>query len=282
MDWRAKSQSRSRSRLPDKAMMDWRAQSRSRSRAPDFRLAGVALPPVASYDMATAQLNLNAPSRFYGDHGIIPASLDNDNIHYDLAQSLGLSGDAFGSYGVDGVDLPELVSPVEQVEGSLHNVSLPVPGAQAAADLDWSSVPSSYDLGIHSYPITKEPISKSPVVASQAQQQLQQLMQPVSPRVLLLTPHPHCLLTLRISIAFSSASQAIRAPALAYSCCWGAQWTCSPPLGAESGSPHDNDANTVRLALLHISCTYCSPSLDYGSLLLWWHGRQPHGTAALL
>lgn len=105
MDWRAKSQSRSRSRAPD--TMDWRAQSRSRSRAPDFRVA-VAPPTV---DVATATANF---SRFYGDgsgtttpSGSTSASSstpnttaqDSRSAHVQLAASLGLSPNPVDSYG---------------------------------------------------------------------------------------------------------------------------------------------------------------------------------------
>jgi GATA-binding protein len=87
MDWRAKSQSRSRSRAPE--AMDWRAQSRSRSRAPDFRVS-VAPPTV---DATTATANF---SRFYGDNSstttsTITGSHDSRSAHVQLAASLGLS-----------------------------------------------------------------------------------------------------------------------------------------------------------------------------------------------
>lgn len=68
MDWRAKSQSRSRSRPPD--YMDWRAQSRSRSRAPDFR---VRAPSLSNVEVNTASATANL-SRFFGDSGV-PASI---------------------------------------------------------------------------------------------------------------------------------------------------------------------------------------------------------------
>lgn len=114
MDWRAKSQSRSRSRAPD--TMDWRAQSRSRSRAPDFRVA-VAPPAV---DAATATANF---SRFYGDGSgsstptvatstapsssstpTSGAAQDSRSAHVQLAASLGLSPNPVESYNTNGFD----------------------------------------------------------------------------------------------------------------------------------------------------------------------------------
>lgn len=94
MDWRAKSQSRSRSRAPE-ASMDWRAQSRSRSRAPIFR-APVPLAPLASYDTASAQ---HISSRFFGDRGGVPITPAEELANFDLAASLGLatSGSTFTS-----------------------------------------------------------------------------------------------------------------------------------------------------------------------------------------
>ena len=63
MDWRAKSQSRSRSRAPD--LMDWRGASRSRSRAPDLRVT--AIPPTVDSTAATANF-----ARFsYGHTGAL-------------------------------------------------------------------------------------------------------------------------------------------------------------------------------------------------------------------
>lgn len=109
MDWRAKSQSRSRSRAPDVAM-DWRAASRSRSRAPDFR---VARPPSLSgveVSSATAQL-----SRFHNDTGgRVTATEEDDKSRISFAESLGLSpgADFFASPpGVNGTPLDYGSSP---------------------------------------------------------------------------------------------------------------------------------------------------------------------------
>lgn len=108
MDWRAKSQSRSRSRAPDVAM-DWRAASRSRSRAPDFR---VARPPSLSgveVSSATAQL-----SRFHNDSGgRVTATEEDDKNRISFAESLGLSPgpDFFASPGVNGTPLDYGSSP---------------------------------------------------------------------------------------------------------------------------------------------------------------------------
>lgn len=90
MDWRAKSQSRSRSRAPD-AAMDWRAQSRSRSRAPAFRTP---MPPPETFP-ATAHV-----SRFHSD-----TSSSGENAVFNLAASLGLgppSDSLSGAYGFEG------------------------------------------------------------------------------------------------------------------------------------------------------------------------------------
>ena len=130
MDWRAKSQSRSRSRAPD-AMMDWRAQSRSRSRAPAFRVP-LPLAPVSTYDNASAQ---HLGSRFFGDTGgfVTPAE---EKAHHDLASSLGLeSGNGDFLNGLSDYDAFNAVSrstnagPTSAVEDSLNHLINPQPPA---------------------------------------------------------------------------------------------------------------------------------------------------------
>ncbi|KAK4704931.1 hypothetical protein P7C70_g1272, partial [Phenoliferia sp. Uapishka_3] len=87
MDWRAKSQSRSRSRAPDMAM-DWRAPSRSRS-----RLRAPVAPPTLSAPTITTVPVTASLSRFFGDSGSVADTRDTrlDNVQEDLAASLGLS-----------------------------------------------------------------------------------------------------------------------------------------------------------------------------------------------
>lgn len=99
MDWRAKSQSRSRSRAPGESMMDWRAQSRSRSRAPAFRTP---MPPPEVFP-AVAHA-----SRFRSDSTTSTTTI-NESAVLTLAASLGLSpnNDLFGNSngGFDGSGL---------------------------------------------------------------------------------------------------------------------------------------------------------------------------------
>lgn len=86
MDWRAKSQSRSRSRA-DMGGMDWRAQSRSRSRAPDFRAPRP--PSLANVEVSSVTAQF---SRFHNDTGGVVASPPAEDV-LSLAASLGLSPD---------------------------------------------------------------------------------------------------------------------------------------------------------------------------------------------
>lgn len=202
MDWRAKSQSRSRSRLPD-AMMDWRAQSRSRSRAP------VPLPPLASYDSVTAQLNhlpavLSAAStsRFYGDHGgLSPEEAREDDSHFDLAY-LGLSpGGEYSTPYADDFDYSLLASKsttvvpkaeeenttnLSSIENTLNQlIGLQPPSSTSGtlSPLPWTVVDSGISNGTeqqtapYSYKLNKAAPAEG---YSLAQQQLQQLVNQVS------------------------------------------------------------------------------------------------------
>lgn len=153
MDWRAKSQSRSRSRAPD-ATMDWRAQSRSRSRAPIFR-APVPLAPLASFDTVSAQ---HITSRFYGDRGGIATPAE-EKAEFDLAASLGLgpggfsTNDEFDAFpSVSGVspsfasDADGTTSNLTAIEDTLnHLISLQTLVGSPASGTSWniSSQPAS-------------------------------------------------------------------------------------------------------------------------------------------
>ena len=142
MDWRAKSQSRSRSRAPD-AMMDWRAQSRSRSRAPAFRVP-LPLAPVSTYDNASAQ---HLGSRFFGDTGGYATPAD-EKARLDLVSSLGM-GSGNGDYSAGVSDFDQFTrattngaGPSSAVEDSLnHLINLqplaPSPLPTTAAPSPW-------------------------------------------------------------------------------------------------------------------------------------------------
>lgn len=219
MDWRAKSQSRSRSRMPD-AMMDWRAQSRSRSRAPDFRLSAAPLPPVASFDSATAQIHslpsntlptATAPSRFFGDRGgiSIPQTPIDEKDQFDLAVSLGLaSGGVYlnqvGPYVTDELDFSlgittgggstAATSNLSSIEDTInHLINLQTaPSVSPASSSSWSThdrrVSSETPYG---FLPTKGPNKGNEGFAypSLAQQQLQQVVNQVGFSVTVLC---HC------------------------------------------------------------------------------------------
>lgn len=151
MDWRAKSQSRSRSHAPD--TMDWRAQSRSRSRAPDFRVS-VAPPTV---DIATATANF---SRYYGDGSAsaapivsspapaptAPLALDTsaaDSRNAELAASLNLS--PTGSFGLhfETAAMPSFASPASPVHSSFGTIKSPPISTDPTSLLSQPSVSSA-------------------------------------------------------------------------------------------------------------------------------------------
>jgi hypothetical protein len=206
MDWRAKSQSRSRSRLPD-AMMDWRAQSRSRSRAPDFRIPPVPLPPVASYDSVNAQLTklpvAAAPtttSRFYGDHGgLSPEGAVEEEGHFDLAASLGLApGEYSTTYGEEldfsllsakttaGPKIEENASNLSSIENILSTLQSLAPATDRASfNQPWSSVNTPLSNGqsaLYGHRANKPLAGEG---YSLAQQQLQQVVNQVGSIIIL-------------------------------------------------------------------------------------------------
>lgn len=145
MDWRAKSQSRSRSRAPE--AMDWRAQSRSRSRAPaavDATIAtanfsrfygdgsGSTTPSAATTNDATT---VAAPSTSTASHASA-LSIADKSAYDQLAASLGLAPNPSTSYNSDHFDQAVMASFAAATSppppASFHSIGSPPTAAFAA------------------------------------------------------------------------------------------------------------------------------------------------------